>query len=264
MAMLSPSERAYDGGRGRDNDESNEPLSAKGKIMARVADTHEGAIEEASKRYGIPEADIMAIITQESLGDIDANAGASQRDRGRYAASGLMQVTAETWKNTQNNHPELAKYAFESYRYNPRINILVGTAALADKIDALKRLGVKTAPENATAIATMAYNAGEGIVAEAYRRAVAAGSKQPDEDCLKPEYLKPAIGKYPSVYKYYLTGGGKGRNPGRTVQKAIDLKYQEISKYPNAVEMLVAEAEEHDLAEAEEFDVAAGERTLEA
>lgn len=255
LAMLSPSDRAYGRPAPERDDEERDPLSANGKIMERTAERDGAAIEEASKRYGIPEIDILAIITQESRGVATANAGASQKDRGRNAASGLMQVTHDTWKNTQRNHPELAKYPFASYRYDRRVNILVGTAALADKIEALERLGVRTSPENATAIATMAYNAGEGIVAEAYRRAVDGGSTKPDEDCLRPEYLKPAIGKYPSVYSYYLTGGGKSRNPQRSKQKAIDLKYQEISKYPNAVEMLVAEAEEHDLA-TEDIEVA--------
>lgn len=215
--------------------------------MAGIADRDEDAIEEASKRYGVPEVDILAVITHESRGVATANAGARQKDKGKNAASGLMQVTHETWKNTQNNHPELARYAFHAYRYDRRVNILVGTAALADKREALERLGVDANGENGTALTTMAFNAGEGIVSDAYRRAEQAGSRNPAEDCLKPEYLKPAIAKYPSVYSYYLTGGGKSKNPQRTKERAVELKYLEISKYPQKVENLIAEANEHDM-----------------
>ena len=125
--------------------------------MQRIADQHEGAIEEASRRYGIPEVDILAVITHESRGVASANAGARQRDRGRNAASGLMQVTHETWKHTQTRHAELARYPFHTHRYTPRVNILVGTAALADKREALERLQLNDAalsfePETSAAL----------------------------------------------------------------------------------------------------------------
>jgi hypothetical protein len=249
MAMLSPSDRAY----GRNDDkQSDEPLSANGRIMERTSEADGKAIEAASKRYNIPEVDILAIITHESRGVATANAGSSQKDHGAHAASGLMQVTHETWKHTQTNHPELAQYPFEKYRYVRHINIMVGTAALSDKRDSLARLGIPSDSKNIAALTTMAYNAGEGIVSDAYERAVKAGAEHPDVACLRAEFLKPAIAKYPSVYKYYLTGGGKSRNPQRSVQKAIDLKYNEISKYPHEVEMLIAEANEHGLADTSE------------
>ena len=237
-AAPSASERAYG------------PLDAGGKIMEHEQHVDGAAVAEASNRYGIPVADILAVITHESRGEANANAGASQKDHGKHAASGLMQVTAATWKATQDKHAELAHYSFDAYRYDRRVNILVGTAALADKRTALDRLGV---PAKAVtgALATMAFNAGEGIVADAYHRAVQAGVKDPGDECLRAEFLKPAIAKYPAVYSYYLTGGGKKANPERSVQKAIDLKYKEISKYPVAVEQLVAEAHEHGMADGE-------------
>ncbi len=250
-AAATASDRAYGNDRG-----SDEPLSPEGRVMDRVAKQDAKAIEEASKRYGVPEVDILAVITHESRGIATANAGASQRDGGRNSASGLMQVTHETWKNTQNNHSELAKYGFHAFRYDRRVNILVGTAALRDKRVALERLGVDATGENGTALTTMAFNAGEGIVSDAYHRAERAGSRNPAEDCLKEEFLKPAIAKYPSVYSYYLTGGGKGRNPGRTKERAVELKFLEISKYPAKVEMLIAEATEHEMVE-EEVDMPA-------
>jgi hypothetical protein len=251
MAMLSPSDRAYGQPAGAEK-ESNDPLSSNGRIMERESELDGKAIETASKRYNIPEVDILAIITHESRGIATANAGSSQKDHGRHAASGLMQVTHETWKATQENHSELAQFSFEQYRYVRNINILVGTAALSDKRDSLARLGIPSDSKNIAALTTMAYNAGEGIVSAAYERAVKAGVEHPDVACLRPEFLKPAIAKYPSVYKYYLTGGGKSRNPHHSVQKAIDLKYNEISRYPHEVEMLIAEANEHGLADTSE------------
>jgi hypothetical protein len=236
---LTASERGYDGPDG--------PLSANGQVMERVMQQDHAVIEEASRRYGVAEVDILAIITQESRGNATANAGRSQKDHGAHAAAGLMQVTEETWKATTARHPELARYTYSAHRYDRRANILVGTASLAAKKDALEDLGVSTA-HNFAALVTMAYNAGEGVVSAAYNHAVAAGSRHPDVDCLKAEHLMPAIAKYPSVYKYYLTGGGKSKNPKRSVQRAIELKYHEISKYPEGVELLIAEANEHELA----------------
>ncbi|HVK83860.1 MAG TPA: transglycosylase SLT domain-containing protein [Kofleriaceae bacterium] len=209
-------------------------------VMDDVAEDNARAIEEASRRYDVPVAHIQAIITQESRGDHDANAGATQRDRGRNAASGLMQVTAETWRNTQRNHPELARYPFATHRYDRRINILVGTATLADKRRALENMGITVGRnEDAARLMSMAYNAGEGLVQAAYEHAVEAGSNNPAADCLKAEHLMPAIREFPSVYAYYLTGGGKRRNPPRTVERAVELKFQEISRYPIQIAMLL-------------------------
>lgn len=238
QAEPTASERAYG------------PLTSGGRVMEHEAEVDGDAITEASHKYGIAEADILAVITQESRGNPHANAGAAQKDHGRHAASGLMQVTAATWKATQEKHHELVNYSFEVYRYDRRVNILVGTAALADKRDALTRLGIPASAVTG-ALETMAFNAGEGIVADAYHRAVHAGERDPGDACLQAEFLKPAIAKYPSVYAYYLTGAGKKANPQRSVERAIDLKFREISKYPVAVEELVAEADEHQISDTE-------------
>ena len=253
-AGLSASDRGYNAPAGGDRDDDG-PLSANGKIMEREMEIDGKVIAEASKRYKIPEVDILAVITQESRGVVTANAGARQKDHGRHAASGLMQVTEATWRQTVSNHSELSGFGFASHRYDRRANILVGTAALHDKRSALERLGVPANGENATALTTMAFNAGEGIVSDAYHRAVHAGARDPADACLRAEFLKPAIAKYPSVYAYYLTGGGKSKNPQRSVQRAIDLKFNEISKYPTGVEMLIAEANEHELATTLEDDM---------
>ncbi len=231
------SERAYGGGEA---------------TMASEDVVDHAAIAEASKSYGIPEAEIRAIITQESRGDADANAGKHQKDHGKHAASGLMQMTESSWRQAQHTHPELAAYSFSAYRYDRKINILVGTAVLADKRAALARLGISSHSPQIAQLTSMAYNGGEGLVADAYQRARDAGSKHPDVDCLKPEYLKPAIEAYPSVYAYYLTGGGKAKNPQRTVERAVELKYLEISKYPAEITALLAADEERTKAHRED------------
>jgi hypothetical protein len=241
----SPSELAYGGEHGH----GQGPMTASGHLMAHEMDVDHAAIAEASKRYSIPEVDILAVIIQESHGTSTANAGAHQGDHGAHAASGLMQVTESTWRQTQQHHSDLAGYSFTTHRYDRRINILFGTAALSDKRAALERLGVPANGANATALTTMAFNAGEGIVSDAYHRAVRGGAAHPAVDCLKAEYLKPAIAKYPSVYSYYLTGGGKSKNPGHSVARAVELKFLEISKYPTGIENLIAQADEHQLAD---------------
>lgn len=236
------SERAY-GTHVPDHDSPDQ------RIMDRLDEVDGEAIAVASQRYGIPEVEIRAIITQESRGVATANAGARQRDHGAHAASGLMQVTEASWRDAQRNHAELAGYAFASHRYDRKINILVGTAILADKRHALTRLGISPTSSNIAGLTTMAYNAGEGIVSEAYHLAVRGGAVHPDVECLHAAYLKPAIAKHPSVYGYYLTGGGKHKNPSRSVQTAIDLKFREISRYPDQVETLIADATEHTTAD---------------
>ena len=209
-------------------------------VMDEVGDDNRAQIAEASRRYNVPVAHVEAIITQESRGDLDANAGARQRDRGRHAASGLMQVTESTWRDTQRLHPELAQYAFATHRYNRRVNILVGTAALADKRQALSSAGIDMEhSQNAAMLTSMAYNAGQALVTRAYELARDGGSEHPDVDCLRAQYLKPAIRAFPSVYAYYLTGGGKSRNPRRTVERAVDLKFEEISRYPIQIAMML-------------------------
>jgi hypothetical protein len=240
-AEPTASERAYG---------AEDPLTSGGQVMEHEEEVDGDAVTEACHRYGIAENDILAVIAQESRGNAHANAGAAQEDHGRHAASGLMQVTEATWKATQEKHHELVNYSYEAHRYDRRVNILVGTAALADKRDALTRLGIP-ASSVTVALETMAFNAGEGIVADAYERAVHAGEVEPGNECLREEYLKPAIAKYPSVYAYYLTGAGKKANPERSVERAIELKFREISKYPGAVEELVAEADAHEITDDE-------------
>ncbi len=201
-------------------------------------------IKEASKQYGISVEQIRSIIAIESGGNPEATSG---------AAWGLMQLTKDTWKGTQQTRAELKDYDFDTYWKDPKVNILFGTAALKAKMGAI---GVKSDNPNFAKLAVVAYNAGEGTVKKAIALAKKNGSTNPENDCLKPEYLKPAI-KSTKIHSYYLTGAGRKRNPqvkdvtadpnnkkkkvvvpkeGSTIEQAeevaIDLKYQEISQYP--------------------------------
>lgn len=185
-------------------------------------------IQEASARFGVSVEKIRAIIATESKGVPTASSG---------SAFGLMQVTMGTWKYVQQHHPELAQYDFSEWT-DPRVNILFGTATLKDKTGLI---GVDGSNPHFAELAVTAYNAGEGTVLQAMQNARHAGSKDPAADCMKPEFLKPAIRKT-GIYKYYLTGQGKKMNPHASdptseeaIATAVDLKYNEVSKYPGIV-----------------------------
>lgn len=201
-------------------------------------------IKEASKQYGISIEQIRSIIAVESTGKPEATSG---------AAWGLMQLTKDTWKGMQKARPELKDYDFETYWKDPKVNILFGTATLKAKMGVI---GVQSDNPNFAKLAVVGYNAGEGTVKKAIALAKEKGSKNPENDCLQPEYLKPAI-KSTKIYSYYLTGQGYTKNPhikeiavdpnnkkkkvavpkeGSTTEQAeetaVDLKYQEVSRYP--------------------------------
>lgn len=211
-----------------DNDDAPAPSNTDMQTVRR-AQQYDPYIREAAGRYGVREDHLRAIMSQESRAQNGLRAGGAQ------SASGLMQVTGETWRAMQRAHRELAQYDFGSYWREPRINILFGAATLASKQRRLVDAGVGRNDPHMAQLTVAAYNGGEGIVTDAIRRARAAGSRDPGGDALKAEFLKPAIARYPSVYRYYLTGGGKRRNPSRSVERAIELKFHEISQYPIGV-----------------------------
>jgi hypothetical protein len=95
-------------------------------------------VAEASRRFGIPEAWIWAVMRVESNGDGRAISTAG--------AMGLMQIMPATWAGTR------ARYGLGSDPYDVRDNIMAGTAYLRAMFD---RYG------NATAMLA-AYNAGPG------------------------------------------------------------------------------------------------------
>lgn len=213
--------------------------SPQEEVMDRVRQ-YDTYIAEASKLYGIEVNKIRAIIATESAGKPEASSG---------AAFGLMQITKGTWEGTRQHKsfPELKGYEFsESNWKDPRINILMGTAVFKLKMQAV---GIQSTDEGSAELAVIAYNAGEGTVKHAINNAKAGGSTKPTADCLKPEYLKPAI-KTTKIYTYYLTGNGKKNNPyvngtqkydeAAAISYAVDLKYNEVSRYPTKIREYLA------------------------
>lgn len=201
------------------------------EIIKRVRE-FEAHIQAAAKRFGVKVDHLRAIMAQESGGNPNADANPKKRVA---SAAGLMQVTGETWQQMRTLHADLKPYDFQTYKYNPRINCLFGAATLASKQSILTSSGVSKDSANFAQLTVAAYNGGEGVVKAALAHARAAGSKNPEADCLKEEHLSAAIKKFPSVYSYYLTGGGKGSNKSGSREEAIQLKFREISKYPSGV-----------------------------
>lgn len=95
-------------------------------------------IAEASRRYRIPEDWIGAVLAAESTHDIRAVSGAG--------AMGLMQIMPKTWTELR------AKYRLGDDPFDPRDNILAGTAYLREMFDRYGNIGGMLA----------AYNAGPG------------------------------------------------------------------------------------------------------
>jgi len=113
---------------------------AQTTVPDRAVTTHpHGAhIEEASQRFGIPAAWIVAVMRVESAGEVRAISSAG--------AMGLMQVMPDTWAELRIRHA-LGPDAFE-----PRDNIHAGTAYLREMWDRYGNVAAMLA----------AYNAGPG------------------------------------------------------------------------------------------------------
>lgn len=103
-----------------------------------AADPYAAHIAEASRRFGIPERWIRAVLRAESAGDEGAVSSAG--------AMGLMQVMPDTWAGLR------VRYRLGRDPYQPRDNIFAGTAYLREMWD---RYG------NVVAMLA-AYNAGPG------------------------------------------------------------------------------------------------------
>ena len=102
------------------------------------AHPHAGFIAEASQRFGIPEHWIGAVLRVESAGDVRAVSSAG--------ALGLMQVMPGTWASLRIRH------GLGRDPYDPRDNILAGTAYLREMWDRYGNVAAMLA----------AYNAGPG------------------------------------------------------------------------------------------------------
>jgi len=104
-------------------------------VRAAAADPYAAHIAEASKRFGIPERWIRAVLRAESGGDVRAISSAG--------AMGLMQVMLKTWAELRVRH-RLGRNP-----YDPYDNILAGTAYLREMWDRYGTIPAMLAAYNA-------------------------------------------------------------------------------------------------------------------
>jgi Soluble lytic murein transglycosylase and related regulatory proteins (some contain LysM/invasin domains) len=104
-------------------------------VLVTSVDPHAAHITEASQRFGIPEAWIVAVMRAESAGDVRAVSAAG--------AMGLMQVVPDTWAELR------ARYGLGRDPYEPRSNILAGTAYLREMWDRYGDVAAMLAAYNA-------------------------------------------------------------------------------------------------------------------
>ncbi len=107
-------------------------------IRDPARDPNSAAIAEASARFAIPEHWIRAVMQAESAGD--------PRAVSRAGAMGLMQVMPGTWNVLREDH------GLGADPFDPRDNIIAGTAYLRAMLDRYGTVGGMLA----------AYNAGPG------------------------------------------------------------------------------------------------------
>jgi hypothetical protein len=141
---------------------------AQSTPMARpaVVDLHADHIAEASRRFGIPEHWVRAVLRAESAGDVRAISSAGAR--------GLMQVMPDTWAELR------VRYGLGRDPYDPRDNILAGTAYLREMFDRYGNVAAMLA----------AYNAGPGR----YDEYLATGRALPAETRAYVAALVPVLG----------------------------------------------------------------------
>ena len=131
-----------------------------------AGDPHAAFVTEASQRFGIPEHWIVAVKRAESAGDVRAVSSAG--------ALGLMQVMPDTWADLR------ARYGLGRDPYDPRDNILAGTAYLREMFDRYGNVAAMLA----------AYNAGPGR----YDEHLATGRALPAETRAYVAALAPILG----------------------------------------------------------------------
>lgn len=125
-------------------------------------------VEEAARRFGIPEHWIWAVMRVESAGRVQARSSAG--------AMGLMQIMPGTWQSLR------ARHGLGSDPYDPRDNIMAGAAYLREMHDRYGEYGMLAA-----------YNAGPGRY-EDYR---SRGRPLPAETVAYAAKLMPMIGRRP-------------------------------------------------------------------
>ena len=145
-----------------------EPVTVAGSSLRAP---HAAHIAEASRRFGIPEAWIVAVLRKESAGDVRAVSSAG--------AIGLMQVMPDTWAELR------VRYDLGRDPYDPRDNIMAGTAYLREMWDRYGDVAAMLA----------AYNAGPAR----YDEHRSSGRPQPAETRAYVASLAPVLrGKQPS------------------------------------------------------------------
>ncbi len=131
-----------------------------------TAHPHAAFIAEASQRFGIPEHWIRAVLRVESAGDVRAISSAG--------AMGLMQVMPHTWADLR------SRQGLGRDPYDPRDNILAGTAYLREMWDRYGNVAAMLA----------AYNSGPGR----YDEYLATGRILPAETRAYVATLAPVLG----------------------------------------------------------------------
>lgn len=136
--------------------------SSKGDVPPNGADPFAGFVSEASQRFNVPERWIRAVIRVESHANLHATSP--------KGALGLMQIMPKTWNEIR------AKFALGDDPYDPRDNILAGTAYLREMHDRFGSAGFLAA-----------YNAGPARYADH----LATGRPLPPETDLYLAKLAP-------------------------------------------------------------------------
>ena len=98
-----------------------EPASAETSRLRAAGDSYAAHIAEASHRFGIPEHWIRAVMDLESDGNPNAVSVTG--------AMGLMQVMPDTWEELSR------RYGLSADLFEPRNNILAGSAYLREMFD---------------------------------------------------------------------------------------------------------------------------------
>lgn len=162
-------------------------------------------IQAAAQEYKVDPNIIKAIAYHETGGDISL---------------GLMKVLPIAWKQINIDFPELEHLDYTTYHTDAEINITFGAATLKNLKKSLKKdLKIEENHPQYLFLLLTTYNAGTGTMRSAYNRAKTAGSNNPYEDLIKPEYMKAAIRS--AIFK---------KEPN-VCENKVNSKYKEICNY---------------------------------
>ncbi|KXF79418.1 lytic transglycosylase [Paramesorhizobium deserti] len=148
----------------------NDQPSARSVVAAASSDPWAGHITEAAKRFAIPKRWIRAVMRAES--DHDPHAISPK------GAMGLMQIMPATWTELR------ARYGLGNDPYDPRDNVLAGSAYLAELYDLYGSPGFLAA-----------YNAGPGRC----EKHLVSDVPLPAETVVYMEKIVPLINEHAAV-----------------------------------------------------------------